>query len=62
MSINSKMDAVFALSIDKCDLITTSPIVFNPTYYRPFGATSDIGGGTMYPPLLVMHVPLVLSQ
>ena len=22
----------------------------NPTYYRPFGATSDIGGGTMYPP------------
>ena len=22
-----------------------------PTYYRPFGATSDIGGGTMYPPI-----------
>ena len=34
---------------------------FNPTYYRPFGATSDIGGGHNVPPLLVMHVPLVLS-
>ena len=25
--------------------------LFNPTYYRPFGAASDIGGGTMYPPI-----------
>ena len=24
-------------------------IYLDPTYYGPFGATSDIGGGTMYP-------------
>ena len=30
----------------------------NPTYYGPFGATSDIGGA-QFTPLLVMHVLLV---
>ena len=38
----------------------SSQIPLNPNYYRPFGATSDIGGAQCTP-LLVMHVPLVLS-
>ena len=37
-------------------------LLINPTYYGPFGATPDIGeGGHNVPPLLDMHVPLVLS-
>ena len=31
--------------------VASCKVHFNPTYYRPFGATSDIGGGgTIYPP------------
>ena len=26
-------------------------VILNPTYYRPFGATSDIGGAQCTPPI-----------
>ena len=33
------------------DWIQAFVMDFNPTYYRPFGATSDIGGAQCTPPI-----------